>query len=80
MAAGWVADLLFGDPRRGHPVALFGRGAAALERLSYADTRRAGVAHTGALLGALGVVGVAGERTGRAPGQAGWRPAAATAT
>jgi adenosylcobinamide-phosphate synthase len=57
------ADLVFGDPRRAHPVALFGGGAAALERLSYADTRRAGVVHTGALLGVLGVLGVAVERT-----------------
>jgi adenosylcobinamide-phosphate synthase len=67
IAAGWVADLLFGDPRRGHPVALFGRSAAAFERLSYADTRRAGVVHTVALLGALAVVGILIERTaGRA--------------
>ena len=36
IAAGVVADAVFGDPRRGHPVALFGRGAAALERLTYA--------------------------------------------
>jgi len=71
LTAGWVADLVFGDPRRGHPVALFGRGAAAFERLSYADTRRAGVAHTVALLGALGVVGALGERLAGRTGQAG---------
>ena len=65
IAAGYLADLLFGDPRRGHPVALFGRGAAALERLTYSDTRRAGVLHTGALLGALGVLGVAVQRVTR---------------
>ena len=29
IAAGYLADLAFGDPRRGHPVALFGRGASA---------------------------------------------------
>ena len=76
IAAGYFADLLFGDPRRGHPVALFGRGAAALERLSYADTRRAGALHTGALLGALGVLGVAVERAARSggPGVDGRRP------
>lgn len=62
MAAGWLADLLFGDPRRGHPVALFGRGAAAFERLSYADTRAAGAVHTAALLGALGAAGLLIER------------------
>jgi adenosylcobinamide-phosphate synthase len=59
IAAGWLADLIFGDPRRGHPVALFGRGAAALERFSYADSRSAGVVHTGLLLGALGVMAAA---------------------
>jgi adenosylcobinamide-phosphate synthase len=61
IAAGLLADLLLADPPRGHPVALFGRGAAALERVTYADRRMAGVLHTGALLGALGVLGVAAE-------------------
>ena len=63
IAAGFLTDLLFGDPRRAHPVALFGRGAAAFERLSYADSRRAGVVHTAALLGALAAAGVVIERT-----------------
>jgi len=49
-------------------VALFGSGAAALERLTYADSRSAGALHTGALLGALGVLGVAVERTARGRG------------
>jgi adenosylcobinamide-phosphate synthase len=79
IALGCVADLLLGDPRRGHPVALFGRGAAALERLSYADARRAGVLHTGALLGVLGVLGVAVERTAVGRGSA-WVAAATAAT
>ena len=79
MAAGWLADLVFGDPRRGHPVALFGRGAAAFERLSYADTRRAGVAHTVALLGALGVLGVLVERLAGRTGHAGVAAATAAA-
>jgi adenosylcobinamide-phosphate synthase len=65
IAAGYLGDLLFGDPRRGHPVALFGGRAAALERLTYADSRRAGVLHVAALLGALGVLGVAVERAAR---------------
>jgi adenosylcobinamide-phosphate synthase len=69
IAAGYVADLLFGDPRRGHPVALFGSGAAALERLTYSDSRRAGALHAGALLGALGVLGVAVERAAGRRGQ-----------
>jgi adenosylcobinamide-phosphate synthase len=63
IAAGYFADALFGDPRRGHPVAMFGSGAAALERLTYADSRRAGALHAGGLLGTLAVLGVAVERT-----------------
>ena len=49
LALGYVADLMLGDPRRGHPVAMFGSGAAALERLTYSDRRAAGAAHTGVL-------------------------------
>lgn len=62
ITAGCVADVLFGDPRRGHPVAIFGSAAAALEQLSYADTRSAGLLHTGALLGALAALGVTADR------------------
>ena len=62
IAAGCVADMLFGDPRRGHPVALFGSCAAALETLTYDDTRRDGLLHTGALLGALTALGVVAQR------------------
>ena len=80
MATGWLADLLFGDPRRGHPVAFFGRGAAALERLSYADTRSAGVVHTAALLGALAAAGMLIERAAGRAGQAGAATAMATST
>ena len=48
IAAGYLADLALADPRRGHPVALFGRAAAALERFTYSDDRPAGAFHTGA--------------------------------
>ena len=80
IAAGYVADVLFGDPRRGHPVALFGSGAAALERLTYADSRRAGALHVGTLLGAVGLLGVAVERAAarRGPGWTMVATAAAT--
>lgn len=75
-----MADLVFGDPRRGHPVALFGRAAAGLERSTYSDDRLAGIGHTGALLGALTVLGVAGERaaTRRGPAWTAALTAAAT--
>jgi adenosylcobinamide-phosphate synthase len=46
IAAGVLADALVGDPRRGHPVALFGRAATRLERNIYADSRTRGAAFT----------------------------------
>jgi adenosylcobinamide-phosphate synthase len=42
LALGVVADALAGDPPRGHPVAVFGRAAAELERRIYADERPRG--------------------------------------
>jgi adenosylcobinamide-phosphate synthase len=41
-------DALFGDPRRGHPVAAFGRAATALESRDYADSRPRGAWHAAA--------------------------------
>jgi adenosylcobinamide-phosphate synthase len=79
IAAGYFADVLFGDPPRGHPVALFGGGAAALEQLTYADSRRAGALHSGTLLGALGALGVAVESAARRRGP-GWTAVATAAT
>ncbi len=55
LAAGVALDALFGDPRRGHPVAAFGRAAAALEARDYADTRRRGAAHAAACVLAVAV-------------------------
>ncbi|MCX6479249.1 MAG: hypothetical protein NTY24_02185, partial [Mycobacterium sp.] len=43
--AGALADVLFADPRRGHPVAGFGRCAQALETITYRDSRAAGTVH-----------------------------------
>lgn len=70
LALGYLADAVLGDPRRGHPVAAFGTAATALERLTYADGRAAGAAHTGALLGLLGLLGVAAERAAARRGPA----------
>ena len=50
LAMGWAADQAFGDPRRGHPVAGFGRVALWLEKRLYADTRTAGVLFEAALV------------------------------
>jgi len=71
LALGYVADLLLGDPRRGHPVAVFGRGAAALERLTYSDHRAAGAVHTGVLIGVLAAFGITADRAAARQG-AGW--------
>lgn len=68
IAAGVVADIVFGDPRRGHPVALFGSAAAAFERRTYRDDVRAGVAHTAGLLVSLGVATAVMEQAGRRRG------------
>jgi adenosylcobinamide-phosphate synthase len=51
LVAGFAADLLVGDPRRGHPVAGFGRVALELERVAYAPSRLRGVLYAGALVG-----------------------------
>lgn len=65
---GYAADRAFGDPRRFHPVAGFGRAAAALERRIYADSRPHGVAFTAVLVAAAAALGVAAERaTARRP-------------
>ncbi|MBI0296611.1 cobalamin biosynthesis protein [Streptomyces sp. PRKS01-29] len=45
-ALGFLGDLAAGDPRRGHPVAAFGRAAAAAERRLWRDHRGYGALHT----------------------------------
>ncbi|WP_028648129.1 cobalamin biosynthesis protein [Nocardiopsis sp. CNT312] len=59
---GYGADRLLGDPRRFHPVAGFGRVAAALERRLYADAHARGAAHTALLVGAAAGLGAVLER------------------
>ncbi|MGP9021543.1 cobalamin biosynthesis protein [Streptomyces sp. BR1] len=49
--AGLLGDLLLGDPRRGHPVAAFGRAAAAVERALWRDHRGWGALHTAVCAG-----------------------------
>jgi adenosylcobinamide-phosphate synthase len=44
--AGVAADALLGDPRRGHPVAGFGRAAGVLQARLYADSTLRGAAYT----------------------------------
>ena len=54
---GWVVDRLIADPRRGHPVAAFGRCAGQWESAVYADRRAAGVVFTAAAVGATVMAG-----------------------
>ncbi|MCZ2817520.1 cobalamin biosynthesis protein [Modestobacter sp. VKM Ac-2984] len=67
LALGALADLLLADPRRGHPVAGFGRAAAALERSLWRDSRVAGAGHTAVCVGAAAALGAVLHRgtTGR---------------
>lgn len=61
LLAGYAADQLLGDPRRWHPVAGFGQGALAVERVTYADSRTAGVGHVLLLVGGAVALGAAAE-------------------
>ncbi|MFI8933098.1 cobalamin biosynthesis protein [Streptomyces sp. NPDC053474] len=56
-AAGLLGDLLLGDPRRGHPVAAFGRAAQAVERVLWRDHRGSGVLHAVVCAGGAVTVG-----------------------
>ncbi|MFW6718933.1 cobalamin biosynthesis protein [Streptomyces sp. MAR4 CNY-716] len=72
-ALGYAADRVFGDPRRGHPVAAFGRAARALEARLWRDTRPAGALHTALCVGttvaaaALTTVATRAAAPGRSP-------------
>ncbi|MCF6744125.1 cobalamin biosynthesis protein [Blastococcus sp. KM273128] len=73
LALGALADLALADPRRGHPVAGFGRAAAALERRTWRDSRAAGAGHWALLVGGATALGLAADRATRS------RPALRTA-
>jgi adenosylcobinamide-phosphate synthase len=74
LAAGVALDALLGDPRRGHPVAAFGRAAAALESRDYADSRLRGAAHAAACV--LAVAAPAALLARRTRGRPPWETAA----
>ena len=74
--AGSAADALLGDPRRGHPVALFGRAARAVHSRAYADSRVRGAGYAaGCLLGAAAPAIAVDQLTRSRP----WLRAVATA-
>jgi adenosylcobinamide-phosphate synthase len=73
LALGVLADAVLADPRRGHPVAGFGRAAARLERATWADSVGHGAVHACVCVGAAVALGGAAERAlagGRARGVA----------
>jgi adenosylcobinamide-phosphate synthase len=75
LLAGTALDAVVPDPRRGHPVALFGSAAGALENRMYADSRSRGTVFTAICASAAIVAGRAIERrSGRT------RPLAVAAT
>ena len=51
LALGVLADAVLGDPRRGHPVAGFGRCAGVVERALWRDSRAAGAGYTALCVG-----------------------------
>ncbi|PPK63422.1 cobalamin biosynthesis protein [Actinokineospora auranticolor] len=59
---GAAADARWGDPRRWHPVAGFGRVAQRLERLVHRDAKAPGVVYTAVLAGGAVGLGVLVER------------------
>lgn len=61
-AAGLLGDLLLGDPRRGHPVAAFGRAAAAVDRALWHDHRGWGAVHTVVCAGGAVALGTLAAR------------------
>ncbi|WP_066363505.1 cobalamin biosynthesis protein [Herbidospora mongoliensis] len=58
IALGVALDALIGDPRRGHPVALFGTAATELERRVYRDSRTRGLIFTAVCVGSVTALGV----------------------
>jgi adenosylcobinamide-phosphate synthase len=62
LLAGALLDALVKDPRRGHPVALFGRAAAAAEARAYAGSKARGAMYTAVcVLGAAAPAVIAGR-------------------
>ncbi|POX46043.1 cobalamin biosynthesis protein [Streptomyces sp. Ru71] len=64
-AAGLLGDHLLGDPRRGHPVAVFGRAAGAVERTLWHDHRAWGALHTAVCAGGAVALGAVAARAAR---------------
>ncbi|WP_110183510.1 adenosylcobinamide-phosphate synthase CbiB [Nocardioides solisilvae] len=62
LLVGFAADRAWGDPRRGHPVALFGSLARHVENGLHGDSVPRGVLHAATLVGGAALLGVGVER------------------
>jgi adenosylcobinamide-phosphate synthase len=62
LLAGVALDQIAGDPRRGHPVALFGTAAAHLEARLWRDDRAAGGVYAALLIAAAAALGLLPRR------------------
>nr|WP_219547995.1 cobalamin biosynthesis protein [Nonomuraea harbinensis] len=62
LALGVMLDAVFADPRRGHPVALFGRAASWFEGRVYGDARVNGVGYVAVCVGVAAGAGLVAER------------------
>jgi adenosylcobinamide-phosphate synthase len=62
LLAGAVVDQIVGDPRRGHPVALFGAAAGKLETRMWRDDRATGAGYAALLVTAPALLGLAARR------------------
>jgi adenosylcobinamide-phosphate synthase len=65
LLAGGLLDAVLGDPRRGHPVAVFGQAAAGAEARLWADSRARGMAMVAACVTPVALAGLAGQRMTR---------------
>ncbi len=70
LVLGEALDLVLGDPSRGHPVAGFGRAAAAVEHRLYAPSRARGVALAVVCVGSTVGLGKGAQRAVRPRGTA----------
>jgi adenosylcobinamide-phosphate synthase len=77
---GYLADVVLGDPRQGHPVAGFGAVAGWFERVIYRDNRAVGAVYVATLVGVVSLVGAALQRYARRYGPFGSVVATAAAT
>jgi adenosylcobinamide-phosphate synthase len=80
LLTGVALDALTGDPRRGHPVAAFGRAATTLERRLYADSKARGTLFTTTCILATTALALAADRAARGTADLGSTATAASRT